>query len=189
MQIQEIAEAIINQVKSALIDVFGKPVEGFGLCIKNPDNCVVLVNKQANGEQTYIGIQDNQGTYFYIRYAGVAAARKLAANEVIGACDGNFITVPLKIVLISPFCHDVQAMLLSLQRALFTSNLAGPWSYGQKQVRLHEKTFTFLPWDIFEAETGKEKTEFRASNLSMAAIEFDLKFKTNYNHCTEIKLC
>jgi hypothetical protein len=189
MQIQEITDLIIAQIEDVLSVAFGKRVKGFGLCIKNVEGAVVLATGQCNGEQTYIGIEDNKGTYFYVRMTASALSRRLAANENIGSCGGNLVTVPMKIVLVSPWCQDLQGMMMILQKALFSANLSAPLSYGQNSAKLTEKTFTFIPWDIFEAETGKEKTEFRASNLSLASIEFDLKYKTNYANCKDIKLC
>jgi hypothetical protein len=190
MQIQEIADSIIQQLIGGLISSLGKPVNGFGMCIKNQAGEIVLANYDlVNGEQKHVGITDNAGTYFYIRYSGVPVARNLAANEAIGACGGGIVTVPAKIVLVANDCKDPQGLMLLLQRLLFTTDLHQKWNYGQKQVILSEKTFNFLPWEIFATETGRDASEYKATSLQIVSIDFDIRFKMNYNNCKEIKFC
>jgi len=191
MQIQEIADSLIEQIETKLSKAMGnKPLKGYGMCVKNADGVVILAKYDINNsEQKAVTIADNQGTYFYIRYTGSPIARTLNTNEAIGACGGGLVSVPCKLVLVTSGCNDPQALMLLMQTILFKTDLHQPWSYGQKQVTLHEKTFTFLPWDIFESETGKPATEYKATTLQLVAIDFDIRFKMNYNLCKEIKIC
>lgn len=188
MILQEIATEMISQIESKMQAALNAPVKGFGLGIKTPGGEVVDAAVSQNGERKFIGISDNKGTFFYIRYTGQATTRKLQRAEKMGACNEQLISAPFRIVFIH-HCSDPQKLLILLQNAIAGVDFSGhQWQYGQKKVEVHEKNFSFIPWDIFNQETDKPKTEFKSAVIQLIAIDFDIRTHTNYNFCN-LEIC
>jgi hypothetical protein len=188
MILQEIGDEIIAQIKSRLQGILNAPLQGFGLGIKTPAGLVVSADVSQNGERVPYGIEDNKGTYFYLRYNGPVLARKLQKGEKVGSCNEVSVQAKMRLILVHR-CKNAQGLLLAVQNAFSHIEFSGvTWSHGQKKVQLLETGFNFIGWDIFSEETGKPKNEFISSAIQLVAIDFDIKLNTNYNYCT-IKLC
>jgi hypothetical protein len=184
MILQEIGAEIIGQIKSGMESILSAPVKGFGLGIKTAQNLVVSAEVSSNGERVPFGIEDNKGTYFYIRYDGKTLSRRLSRGEKIGSCNELMITAPMRLVFIH-HCSDPQKLLLFVQNIFAGLELnSKKWTFGQKKVLIFEKGFNFIPWDIFNEETGKPKTEFVSNSIQIVSIDFEIRLNTNYKYCT-----
>lgn len=184
MIIQEIGSEIISQIKSEMERYLNKSVQGLGLGIKTPKGEVVTASANSGGERKYIGISDNIGTFFYIRYDGKVMSRRLSKGEKVGSCNEVMMTAPMRLVFID-HCLDPQKLLLLVQNSLSGICFSGfKWQHGQKKVEIWEKSCNFIAWDIFAEETGKPKNEFQSSAIQIVSIDFDIKLITNYNFCS-----
>ena len=187
MILQEIVSEIIKQVETKLSDRFKEPVKGYGIAIKTPNGEVVSA-EVTGSERKRITIEDNKGTYFYIRLLGKVQSRRLNRGEKLGACTEMQGTANMRLVIVRK-CSNPQILLLLAQNALFGVGFNQVyWAGGQVKAELFDKASDFNPWDIFGEETGKPKTDFTSSAIQLASIDFDIRFNTNYDYCS-IDIC
>ena len=168
-----------------LSTAFGKEVKGYGIGSKDFDNNIVTV---CGNERVYIGITDNKGTFFYLRYTGISTMRAAKGAEAIGACVNNIVSVPVRAVLVSD-CICSETLLALLQQAIVKAQLNKAYKLGQRFPKTNFKSFLISTLDIFAEETGKDKKELVSNVIKLSAIDFELTFRLNNNICEIIPIC
>jgi len=185
MQIQEVANELISQMSIYLSSVFSKQIKGYGIGAKDLNDNIVTI---CGDERFYIGITDNKGTFFYLRYTGISTMRPAKGAEAIGACVNNIVSIPIRAVIVSD-CSCSETLLSLLQQAIAKAQLNKSYKLGQRFPKINFKSFLISTLDIFSEETGKDKKELLSNAIKLAAIDFELTFRLNNNICQIIQIC
>jgi len=184
--IEDIGKDIISQIEIKLSDIYGRKIKGFGVGHKDVDGKIVV----GQVEKNYIGITDNIGSFFYIRYTAQNVVRvALSGLESVGACASNIFSFPLRIVLINDMCNDYESVSNALISAVNSIKINKQYPSGAISPRVAIKTFNMSSFDVFAEETGLDKSQFLSSAIHVCSLDFDLKFKQKNNYCKQIKLC
>lgn len=146
---------------------------------------VVATNVENKPDQTYIGIQDNRGTYCYFR----ENSNVVSLSQIdLGSCNGlDSPTVSLRVVAVSNNPNNF-AQLLADKLYVDLSNFSIP---KLPKINNSDITIQAISTDydnIFEAETAQPTTG-KANNLSLAAVDFALTFDIVGCKFDQIKLC
>lgn len=201
---QDIAEVIIGQISKYITDLTNDPnsvnttkVPGKGLGIQQPDGQVVAAHVEPPAqERDFIGITDQEGNFFYIRYRDKITKRLLSKNEKRGSCCNDAETiVPLRLVAVHT-CNDARSLSLAYNTALADTDLISKdvqtsYKYPVNKPKIVLVSCEFIPWQVFTEETKQDPTTYNyAADLALISIDFDLVYNVDlHKMCINPSIC
>lgn len=170
--------------------------KGYAGARQYQDGKIVIYDRAisaANPEGTYVGLSDNFGNYFYIRYNGkinidTAEKRSTSCTELTG-------TAPLRVVawvrngdlskLMEVVLHDIMATDFKTMSAADRETIIDP--------KLFFDSIELDPEQIFKDETGNEENQDvqLIKGVTLLAIDFGIQFnyKLKADACIDRDIC
>lgn len=185
-----IAQTIVDQIISNIKAKLGNGIEGAGIGIRDTKNRVVTLYVSDSGDRINIGIDDREGSYFYIRENGVLSETRLQSRaQKFSSCFEIQARYPMRLVA-QHRCQDARTFLEAIKSALYSqkiSSLLNP--YDVRDVKFFPQNVNPIPWSVYATETGRDANQMQ-SNMQIVSIDFILQFTYTYSEtCVNYEIC